>query len=135
MKIYLAGPIAGCRDSEARFWRNYVQRLMPNYTYLDPMRRDYRADDITPHIVREIVLMDIQDIEAADIVLVNFSKPSVGTSMEILHAHMRDTPVVVHLEGVMPHAVSPWLMHYATRMFTEWEDVADWIDTYHALRP
>ena len=41
--IYLAGPMAGCSDSEANDWRDYVtEKLQNDFNILSPMRRDYR---------------------------------------------------------------------------------------------
>src|SRR5262249_50278719 len=90
-KVYLCGPINGCTDAEAKDWRNAVKRHFPDA--LDPMRRDYRGKEAESY--REIVELDKRDVEAADVILVNYDKPSVGTSMEILWAWLKETPIIL----------------------------------------
>lgn len=41
MKVYLAGPINGCTDAEAKNWREELKTHFPNA--IDPMKRDYRG--------------------------------------------------------------------------------------------
>jgi hypothetical protein len=115
MKIYLCGPINGCTDEECRDWREMVKLRLPNT--LDPMRRDYRGREA--EAFREIVELDKIDVSASDALLVNFDRPSVGTSMEILYAWERGKLiVVVHKEGAV---LSPWLVYHSHRLFTSFD--------------
>lgn len=107
MKIYLAGPINGCTDAEANDWRSAVKKLHGDV--LDPMARDYRGKET--EAVNAIVEGDKADIDACDGVLVWFERPSVGTSMEVLHAWERGKPVVVVNRSGKP--ASPWLTYHA----------------------
>jgi nucleoside 2-deoxyribosyltransferase len=108
MKVYLAGPIFQCTDAEASDWRKDVElKLGPAFICLDPMARDYRGREA--ECVKEIVEGDKADIDAADVLLVNHVKPSVGTSMEILYAFERGKPVVI----VAALPASPWLHYHA----------------------
>lgn len=109
MKVYLAGPINGCTDEEAKDWREWVKANAPFQT-IDPMRRDYRGRE--DQFVKEIVELDKLDILQADLILVNYDKPSVGTSMEILFAWMNQKPIVV-VAGV-DTVISPWLRYHAS---------------------
>lgn len=93
MRVYLAGPINGCTDDECSTWRNTLKRMLPEVSWVDPMVRDYRGREQVAY--REIVEGDKRDIDSSHIVLVNYVKPSVGTSMEVLYAWSAYKPVVV----------------------------------------
>jgi nucleoside 2-deoxyribosyltransferase len=107
MKIYLAGPINGCTDSEATSWRYAVKQLHSDV--LDPMVRDYRGRESDN--IKEIVEGDKADIDSCDGMIVWFERPSVGTSMEVLYAYDRGIPVVVINRSFA--AISPWLLYHS----------------------
>lgn len=108
MKIYLCGPINGCTDAEAIDWREAVKQNRPDA--IDPMKRDYRGKEAESY--REIVDLDKRDVRAADVVLVNYVKPSVGTAMEVFYAWTLGKPVVL---WCAPDAnLSPWLRYHST---------------------
>ena len=111
MIVYLAGPINSCTDSECRDWREAAKKDHPEYEYLDPMRNDYRGQENEPGIDVKIVKQDKQDIMDSDVLLVNYDKPSVGTSMEVLFAWESGLEIiVVAKEGTI---ISPWLKYHA----------------------
>lgn len=84
---------------------------------IDPMRRDYRGKEASA--AREIVELDKIDVAASDVLLVNFDKPSVGTSMEIIWAWERGKMIiVVHREGMI---LSPWLTYHSHALFTSFD--------------
>ncbi len=119
IKVYLCGPINGCTDAEARNWREAVKEYFP--ASIDPMKRDYRGKELTNY--REIVDLDKRDVRNSDIVLVNYDKPSVGTSMEVLYAWERGKPIVV---WTAPDAkLSPWLIYHSTSIVHSLEEVID----------
>lgn len=119
MKTYLAGPINGCTDAQARDWREAAKLDLIGTTY-DPMVRDYRGREHEDGIEIEIVELDKEDILMCDALLVMFPQPSVGTAMEVLFAHTYGKHVVVvNVSGKPP---SPWLKYHASRMFTTLED-------------
>lgn len=110
MKVYLCGPINGCTDAECTDWREAVKQGVPGATCIDPMKRDYRGKEAESY--REIVDLDKRDVRNADVVLVSYSKPSVGTAMEVFYAWTLGIPVVL---WCAPDAVlSPWLRYHST---------------------
>jgi len=106
-KIYLAGPINGCTDSECNDWRTEIKRLHANC--LDPMARDYRGRE--QENCEGIVRGDKEDINACDVVIVWYERPSVGTSMEVLYAWERGKPVIIIDRSGKP--LSPWLAYHS----------------------
>lgn len=118
MSVYLCGPINGCTDAEANDWRQLVIKTLGGDKCIDPMRRDYRGRELEPGIAREIVNGDIEDIRKSDVMLVSYSKPSVGTAMEVFFAHSIGVPVLI----VAPadEKLSPWLTHHATAIFNNY---------------
>jgi hypothetical protein len=122
MRPYLCGPINGCTDEECRDWREAVKLRFPGA--IDPMVRDYRGKEDEKY--REIVELDKEDIESSDVVFVNYDKPSVGTSMEILHAWLNDIPVVVVCRPET--VISPWLRYHSSKIAHSFDDAADWIN-------
>lgn len=109
--IYLCGPINGCTDEECKDWREFVKSRWEGPT-LDPMRRDYRGRE--DESVREIVELDKIDVANSDVILVNYDRPSVGTSMEILYAWERGKMVVV--VAAPDQRISPWLRYHSHKI-------------------
>lgn len=115
--IYLAGPINSCTDAECKDWRAAareffeeslaVQTKVGQVRVLDPMRRDYRGQEMSPHIRHLIVKGDKTDYRQADILLVYSPKPSYGTAMEMFDAYenLKKWVVVVNADEFP----SPWL--------------------------
>lgn len=120
--IYLCGPINGCSDEECQNWRSFIKTKWEGQC-LDPMRRDYRGRE--HESVNEIVELDKIDVTNSDVILVNYDKPSVGTSMEVLYAFERGKLVVV----VAPsHAViSPWLVYHSHKILPTFPAALDFI--------
>jgi nucleoside 2-deoxyribosyltransferase len=110
LKVYLCGGINGLPDSECKDWRVAASRLL-NCSTIDPMRRDYRGQEDAAW--REIVEGDLNDIVASDIVLVNATRPSWGTAMEVAYAYKYGKPVIAF---TWDSTVSPWLKYHATNI-------------------
>lgn len=126
--IYLCGPINGCTDQECKDWRNYVKAYSfvkeHKFQTLDPMRRDYRGKE--GDFTKELVELDKIDIANSDVILVNYDKPSVGTSMEVLYAFERGKlVVVVAKEGTN---ISPWLHYHSHKIVHSFPDAIEYIE-------
>lgn len=107
MKTYLCGGINKLSDADCRDWREAAKEMMQPFQCIDPMRRDYRGKEAQS--VKAIVAGDMADIRECDVVLVNASRPSWGTAMEIRIAHEMGKFVVAFGAGEKP---SPWLVHH-----------------------
>lgn len=116
MRIYLCGPINGCTDDEACTWRQWFREQ--GCWCIDPMARDYRGKEAESY--REIVDLDKLDIRECDVVVVMYTQPSVGTSMEVFYAWTIGKPVIVIDESSKP--ISPWLRYHSTAIVKSKEE-------------
>lgn len=110
MKVYLCGGINGLSDDRCKTWREYAKAKLRCET-IDPMRRDYRG--IEDQNACEIVCGDKLDINECDVLLVNASRPSWGTAMEVLFAWEREKPCYC-VAGGPGETISPWLRYHST---------------------
>lgn len=110
--IYTAGPIDGCEFDAATNWRDYVNLKMPSsIKTLSPMRGKQGLNDgkllgkyytgnpmITP---AGINTRDHNDVYRCDLLFVNLlnaTKVSIGTCMEIAWAHAYKKPIVIAMK-------------------------------------
>jgi nucleoside 2-deoxyribosyltransferase len=130
MRVYLCGPMAGCTDEEAGAWRKAATLHLNGFgiTTLDPMDRDYRytnygdnPESVLPQLVEE----DKIDIEMSDVVLVNYTKPSTGTAMEIIIAWQRAKRVIV--VNPLGLQLSPWVHYHAHKVYGSMYEAYDHI--------
>lgn len=127
--IYLCGPIMDEHAGAARQWRQAaMRRLGRHYNLLDPMRRNFT--DRAVDSANEVVEFDLQDIREADIVLVNYNKPSIGTAMEVFYAAHDLGKFVVAFSPFAFEACSPWMVRYCTKILPSLEAAADYIRTH-----
>ena len=76
----------------------------------------------------EIVRFDLQDVDDAAIILVNYSKPSIGTAMEVFYAgHVRDKFIVAFSPFSFQDS-SPWMVKYCTKILPSLEEAAQYIN-------
>ena len=99
------------------------------YTFLDPMRRDYRGRENEPGIDKAIVDGDLQDVDDCDILLANCPTPSHGTSMEIYHHASRGGYVITVCPNPRP---SPWLTRWSRHVVPTIEDAIKLLPTVAA---
>lgn len=116
MITYLCGGINGLSNDACVNWRERAKSLLTAGT-LDPMRRDYRGKEHDS--VDEIVAGDLTDIKYSKFILVNATRPSWGTAMEIVYAFQMHKFVVAFTEGAV---VSPWLRYHSTQIVNTVEE-------------
>jgi len=121
--IYLSGAMLDCTDAECRDWREYAKLHLKGVA-LDPMIRDYRASPMDG--MKDMVENDKADIDRCDCVLVNFVKPSVGTSMEVLYGWERGKRII--LVAPPEISVSPWLVYHSHHVFSAIEEAVAFIN-------
>lgn len=129
--VYLCGGINGLSDADCRDWREFAKAHLQT-GILDPMRRDYRG--VEDQHWDDIVRGDLEDIDASDVVLVNATRPSWGTAMEVFYAHSKDKMVVAWVghDGVS-RGVSPWLRYHSDAILLSLEDAIEAINAHAAL--
>ena len=123
MKIYLAGPMFLTEDDECKVWRDQAKANLANHDVFDPMIRDYRGRTDEHYV--EIVEEDKKEIDTCDMLLVNHTRPSVGTSMEILYAWERKKRIVTVVHG---KDVSPWLIYHSEKIFHDLDSAIDYLN-------
>jgi len=125
-KIYLCGPIMDEHSGHARAWRKAaIEQLSEEFTLLDPMRRNFKDREVDS--ANEIVEFDLQDIREADIVLVNYNKASVGTSMEVFYASHDLQKFVVAFSPFTFQDCSPWMVRFCTKILPTLEEATRYI--------
>ena len=114
-KIYLSGPIMDEAAGQAREWREVAKTLLgERFTLLDPMRRKFVDRQVDS--ANEIVEFDLQDVRDADLILVNYNKPSIGTSMEVFYAAHDLGKFIVAFSPFEFRDCSPWMARYCTKI-------------------
>ena len=125
-KIYLCGPIMDEHEGKAREWRARAHKLLAkHFVLLDPMRRNFKDREVDS--ANEIVEFDLQDIRDADIVLVNYNKASIGTSMEVFYASHNLKKFVVGFTPFSFKDSSPWMVRFCTKLLPDLEGACKYI--------
>ncbi len=125
-KIYLCGPIMDEHEGQARAWRTKAKELLSrDFILLDPMRRNFKDREVDS--ANEIVEFDLQDIRDADIVLVNYNKNSIGTSMEVFYASHDLKKFVVAFTPFSFKDSSPWMVRFCTKLLPDLEAACAYI--------
>ena len=132
-KIYLCGPIMDENEGVARTWRELaLAKLSPNFIMLDPMRRDFKDREVDS--ANEIVEFDLQDVREADIILVNYNKASVGTSMEVFYAANDLGKFVVAFSPFEFKDCNPWMVRFCTKILPSLEDSIEYINKHFVVQ-
>jgi len=125
-KIYLSGPIMDEQLDQAISWRELAKEtLRGDFTLIDPMRRNFKDREVDS--ANEIVEFDLQDVRDADILLVNYSKNSIGTSMEVFYAAYDLGKFVVAFSPFSFQDCSPWMVRYCTKILPTLQDAIRYI--------
>ena len=114
-KIYLSGPIMDEHVDTAKTWRERATaELREHFVILDPMRRNFKDREVDS--ANEITEFDLQDVRDADILLVNYSKVSIGTSLEVFYAAHDLGKFIVAFSPYPYKECSPWMVRYCTKI-------------------
>ena len=125
-RIYLCGPIMDEHEGHARAWRQLAKELLAHdFILLDPMRRNFKDREVDS--ANEIVEFDLQDIRDADLVLVNYNKNSIGTSMEVFYASHDLKKFVVAFSPFSFKDSSPWMVRFCTKILPDLESACAYI--------
>ena len=132
-KIYLSGPIMDEHPEAAATWRvRATQALNEDFILLDPMRRDFKDREVDS--ANEIVEFDLQDVRDADILLVNYNKPSIGTSMEVFYAAHDLGKFIVGFSPFSFQECSPWMVRYCTKILPSLESAVTYLKEHFVRR-
>ena len=113
----------------ARAWREEAKKLLKGkFRMLDPMRRQFIDREVDS--ANEIVEFDLQDVRDADILLVNYNKASIGTSMEVFYAAHDLGKFVVAFSPFKFEECSPWMVRYCTKILPCLESACRYIITH-----
>jgi len=114
---------------EAKDWRTRAkEKLAGKFILLDPMRRNFRDREIDS--ANEIVEFDLQDVRDADILLVNYSKPSIGTSMEVFYASYNLGKFVIAFSPFEFESCSPWMVRFCTKILPSLDDAIAYVEKH-----
>ena len=132
--IYLSGPIMDEHLGTAREWREDAKaQLSEHFALLDPMRRNFKDREVDS--ANEIVEFDLQDVRDADIILVNYNKPSIGTSMEVFYAAHDLGKFVIAFSPFSFQDSSPWMVRYCTKILPSLEEAVAYLDAMQKGMP
>ncbi len=127
--IYLCGPIMGEIEGEARSWREDAKRLLGGrFQLLDPMRRNFKDNEVDS--ANEIVDFDLQDIRDADLLLVNYSKASMGTAMEVFYASHDLGKFIIAFSPFEFKDCNPWMVKHCTKILPSFDAAIAYIDEH-----
>jgi len=127
--VYLCGPIMDCEPEESATWRERARKLFSaRIVLLDPMRRNFKDREVDS--ANEIVSFDLQDIADCDIVLVNYSKPSIGTAMEVFHASFNLGKFVIAFSPLPYVECNPWMVRFCTKILKDLDSAVAYIEEH-----
>ena len=128
-RIYLCGPVMDANPDAAKDWRTRAkERLAGRFILLDPMRRNFRDRELDS--ANEIVEFDLQDIREADLLLVNYCKPSIGTAMETFYASHDQGKFVIAFSPFGFADSSPWMLRFCTKILPDLEAALNYIERH-----
>jgi len=127
--IYLSGGIQQFHTiEEATTWREWaIKELQNDFLMINPMRRIFNDKEFFSH--NEIVNFDKYDIQKSDIILVNCTKPSWGTAMEIMYAYSLGKFIVAFTNSDFKK-VTPWIVVHSTRVCISLDEAIEYIQKH-----
>src|ERR1700730_10324851 len=128
-KIYLCRPIMEHTPAAPKDWRTRAkERLAGRFILLDPLRRNFRDKEIDS--ANEIVEFDLQDVREADLLLVNYCKPSLGTAMEVFYASHDLGKFVIAFSPLSYSDGSPWMGRFCTKILPDLDGALAYIERH-----
>lgn len=128
-RIYLCGPIMDADPTAAKDWRTRAkERLAGRFILLDPLRRNFRDKELDS--ANEIVEFDLQDVRDADLLLVNYCKPSLGTAMEVFYASHDLGKFVIAFSPYSYADCSPWMVRFCTKILPDLDSALSYIERH-----
>lgn len=119
-------------QGEAKAWREEAKKhLAESFTLLDPMRRSFKDHEVDS--ANEIVEFDLQDIRDADLLLVNYCKPSIGTAMEVFHAGHNMGKFIIAFSPFQYEDCNPWMVKYCTKILPSLSAAVEYIQRHFAV--
>ena len=116
-------------EGAAREWREAAKLLLGDrFRLLDPMRRKFVDRQVDS--ANEIVEFDLQDVRDADLILVNYNRPSIGTSMEVFYAAHNLGKFVLAFSPLEFRDCSPWMARFCTKILPDLETAVEYIRTH-----
>lgn len=116
--IFLSGPMRGVPRAEGIAWRESARKLLGDGFLILHAYRGREEKETFPD-PRLAVIRDKQDINRADVVIVNDSIPNasmIGTAMEVFYAHSLNKVVILFGDV---HPKDYWLNYHShTRVAT-----------------
>lgn len=133
MVIYLCGSIRGRDFDDANAWRKKATDFLEwnGHEVINPLRGRVwsKAEEQSQFTPNEIIHRDLKDVDKSDILLVEYTNPSldyVGTITEMARARRKDKIVIVFTEG--KRSTFGWLDWYlATKVVNTLEEALDYI--------
>ncbi len=127
--VYLSGPIMDEHEGAAREWRESAKKMLgEKFHLLNPMRRKFVDRQVDS--ANEIVEFDLQDVRDADLLLVNYNRPSIGTSMEVFYAAHDQGKFVVAFSPLEFKDCSPWMAKFCTKILPDLESAVQYINEH-----
>ena len=126
-RFYLSGAMTGVDKNVSANWRRQLVALFKEASCFNPW--DFWDMDSSIND-REAMNFDINALRKCDLVIVNFelNPLSIGTNMEIAIAYEHRIPII----GYCRHGeLHPWQRDMCERVFTDWDEMIDYIRLYY----
>lgn len=133
MKIFLSGAMSGLDKEQYNSWRIKAEKLFKHYNnsiiVINPATY-YNFDmDINSYTDREIREFDLNAVRNSNVVLVNLSTDSIGTSNEEREAEIHNIPII----GFAPHNnIHPWMKEPCNKICDTLQEAVEYIVTYYS---
>ena len=135
-KIYLAGGMTGLSMQDQNEWRVEIKNELEIYGC------DYRVKCINPvdyynsfdsrmyDSDLEVMLFDLHKVKTSNLIIMNFNNMnSLGSMAELAIAYDREVPIIGLNES--EQMLHPWQYAMCSKVFTDIEDMLDYIKNYY----